>query len=323
MEAVLKVRNLKTYFYSGKSVIKAVDGVDFEVQPGKVLCIVGESGSGKSMTSLSIMGLVPGAQGRIVDGEVLFDGDDLVRMNEDRMSDLRGNKIAMIFQEPMTGLNPLFKIGEQIVEVLTRHRDIPRNEARAIAVRQLHSVGFPKPEIIARSYPHQLSGGMRQRVMIAMMMACEPKLLIADEPTTALDVTIQAQVLDLMRGLKEEKGTSIIFITHDLGVVAEMADDMAVMYAGQIVESGPADIVFDNPLHPYTLALMGSIPSLNETNERLTAIPGTVPSAASFPPGCRFAERCQVARASCFQTMPELREIGPGHFVRCALISNP
>ncbi|MFH5183990.1 ABC transporter ATP-binding protein [Paenibacillus sp. TAB 01] len=320
MEALLKVRNLKTFFYNEKSVIRAVDGVDFEVKPGRVLCIVGESGSGKSMTSLSIMGLVPGAHGRIVDGEVLFDGEDLVQLSEEQLSDLRGNKIAMIFQEPMTGLNPLFKIGEQIIEVLLRHRKLSRREARAIAIQQLRSVGFPKAEIIVDSYPHQLSGGMRQRVMIAMMMACEPKLLIADEPTTALDVTIQAQVLDLMRRLKDEKGTSIIFITHDLGVVAELADDMVVMYAGQIVESGSADIVFDQPLHPYTLALMGSIPSMTEENDRLTAIPGTVPSAANFPPGCRFAERCSAARSSCFNQLPELRELSPGHLVRCDLV---
>jgi oligopeptide/dipeptide ABC transporter ATP-binding protein len=320
MEAVLKVRNLKTFFINEKNVIKAVDGVDFEVQSGKVLCIVGESGSGKSMTSLSIMGLVPGPHGRIVDGEVLFDGEDLVKLSEDQLSDLRGNKIAMIFQEPMTGLNPLFKVGYQISEVLMRHRKLSRSAARSKAIDQLRSVGFPKPENIVDSYPHQLSGGMRQRVMIAMMMACEPKLLIADEPTTALDVTIQAQVLDLMRKLKDQTGTSIIFITHDLGVVAEMADDMVVMYAGQIVESGSADIVFDKPLHPYTLALMGSIPSMTEENERLTAIPGTVPSAANFPPGCRFAERCSIAQTSCFNNMPELRELSPGHFVRCDLV---
>jgi oligopeptide/dipeptide ABC transporter ATP-binding protein len=320
MEAVLKVRNLRTFFSNENSVIKAVDGVDFEVQSGKVLCIVGESGSGKSMTSLSIMGLVPGPHGRIVDGEVLFEGEDLVKLSEDEMSDLRGNKIAMIFQEPMTGLNPLFKVGDQIIEVLMRHRKLSRRAARSIAIDQLRSVGFPKPETIVDSYPHQLSGGMRQRVMIAMMMACEPKLLIADEPTTALDVTIQAQVLDLMRKLKDQTGTSIIFITHDLGVVAEMADDMVVMYAGQIVESGSADTVFDKPLHPYTLALMGSIPSMMEENERLVAIPGTVPSAANFPPGCRFAERCSMALASCFNSMPELRELSPGHFVRCDLI---
>jgi oligopeptide/dipeptide ABC transporter ATP-binding protein len=320
MEAVLKVRNLKTFFSNENSVIKAVDGVDFEVQSGKVLCIVGESGSGKSMTSLSIMGLVPGPHGRIVDGEVLFDGEDLVKLSEDQLSDLRGNKLAMIFQEPMTGLNPLFKVGNQIIEVLMRHRKLSRRAARSKAIDQLRSVGFPKPENIVDSYPHQLSGGMRQRVMIAMMMACEPKLLIADEPTTALDVTIQAQVLDLMRKLKDQTGTSIIFITHDLGVVAEMADDMVVMYAGQIVESGSADIVFDKPLHPYTLALMGSIPSMLEENERLTAIPGTVPSAANFPPGCRFAERCSMAQTSCFKKMPELRELSPGHLVRCDLI---
>jgi peptide/nickel transport system ATP-binding protein len=320
METLLKVRNLKTYFTTPKSQVKAVDGVNFEVNKGKVLCIVGESGSGKSMTSLSLMGLVPGPAGRIVDGEIWFDGEDLTKLSEAQLSDLRGNKIAMIFQEPMSALNPLFKIGDQIMEVLMRHRKLSRAEAWSKAIQQLSSVGIPQPEVTVNSYPHQLSGGMRQRVMIAMMMACEPQLLIADEPTTALDVTIQAQVLDLMRSLKDQTGTSIILITHDLGVVAEMADDMAVMYAGQIVESGSADEVFERPLHPYTLALMGSIPSMTEESGRLTAIPGTVPSAAHFPPGCRFAERCSSARASCHSAMPELRELSPGHMVRCDLV---
>lgn len=320
METLLKVRNLKTYFTTPNSQVKAVDGVDFEVKEGTVLCIVGESGSGKSMTSLSLMGLVPGPYGQIMDGEVLFEGEDLVKLNETQLSNLRGNKIAMIFQEPMSALNPLFTIGEQIMEVLFRHRKISKKEARNKAINQLRSVGIPQPEVIIHSYPHQLSGGMRQRVMIAMMMACEPKLLIADEPTTALDVTIQAQVLDLMRKLKDETGTAIIFITHDLGVVAEMADDMVVMYAGQIVESGSADVVFDNPLHPYTLALMGSIPSMVEEKTKLTAIPGTVPSAANFPPGCRFADRCSIARSSCHAKMPELREVSAGHYVRCDII---
>jgi len=319
-EPLLKVRNLKTYFISKNSEIKAVDGVDFEVQPGKVLGIVGESGSGKSMTSLSLMRLVPGPQGRIVEGEVTFEGTDLLKLTERQMSDVRGNRMGMIFQEPMTALNPVLKIGEQIGEVLIRHRNVSKAEAKRQSIGMLRSVGFPRAEQIVDEYPHQLSGGMRQRAMIAMAMACQPKLLIADEPTTALDVTIQAQVLDLMRSLKDQNGTAIILITHDLGVIAEMADDVVVMYGGQVVESANADEVFDDPLHPYTKALMESIPVIDQDRERLASIPGTVPSAANFPVGCRFAPRCTMAEESCHQKMPELRELKPGHFVRCDLV---
>ena len=319
-EPLLKVRNLKTYFISKNSEIKAVDGVDFEVQPGKVLGIVGESGSGKSMTSLSLMRLVPGPQGRIVEGEVTFEGTDLLKLTERQMSDVRGNRMGMIFQEPMTALNPVLKIGEQIGEVLIRHRNVSKAEAKRQSIGMLRSVGFPRAEQIVDEYPHQLSGGMRQRAMIAMAMACQPKLLIADEPTTALDVTIQAQVLDLMRSLKDQNGTAIILITHDLGVIAEMADDVVVMYGGQVVETANADEVFDDPLHPYTKALMESIPVIEQDRERLASIPGTVPSAANFPVGCRFAPRCTMAEESCHQKMPELRELKPGHFVRCDLV---
>ncbi|MHB1681800.1 MAG: ABC transporter ATP-binding protein [Bacilli bacterium] len=319
-EPLLKVRNLKTYFISKNSEVKAVDGVDFEVQPGKVLGIVGESGSGKSMTSLSLMRLVPGPQGRIVEGEVTFEGTDLLKLSERQMSDVRGNRMGMIFQEPMTALNPVLKIGEQIGEVLIRHRKVSKAEAKRQSIAMLRSVGFPRAEQIVDEYPHQLSGGMRQRAMIAMAMACQPKLLIADEPTTALDVTIQAQVLDLMRSLKDQNGTAIILITHDLGVIAEMADDVVVMYGGQVVESANADEVFGDPLHPYTKALMESIPVIDQDRERLASIPGTVPSAANFPVGCRFAPRCTMAEESCHQKMPELRELKPGHFVRCDLV---
>ncbi len=319
-EPLLKVRNLKTYFISKNSEVKAVDGVDFEVQPGKVLGIVGESGSGKSMTSLSLMRLVPGPQGRIVEGEVTFEGTDLLKLTERQMSDVRGNRMGMIFQEPMTALNPVLKIGEQIGEVLIRHRNVSKAEAKRQSIGMLRSVGFPRAEQIVDEYPHQLSGGMRQRAMIAMAMACQPKLLIADEPTTALDVTIQAQVLDLMRSLKDQNGTAIILITHDLGVIAEMADDVVVMYGGQVVETANADEVFDDPLHPYTKALMESIPVIEQDRERLASIPGTVPSAANFPVGCRFAPRCTMAEESCHQKMPELRELKPGHFVRCDLV---
>ena len=318
-EPLLKVRNLKTYFISRHSEVRAVDGVDFDVQKGRVLGIVGESGSGKSMTSLSIMGLVPGPSGRIVDGEIVLDGVDLLQLTERQMSDVRGNKVSMIFQEPMTALNPVLTIGEQIAEVLVRHRGMKKRDARNRAVELLRNVGFPRAQEIVDEYPHQLSGGMRQRAMIAMAMACEPMLLIADEPTTALDVTIQAQVLDLMRDLRERTGMAVLLITHDLGVIAEMADDMIVMYGGQVVESGTADEVFDTPLHPYTTALMDSIPVIEEDQERLTSIPGTVPSAANFPPGCRFADRCPIAEDICRKTMPVLRELRPNHFVRCHL----
>ncbi len=319
-EPLLKVRNLKTYFISKEAQVKAVDGVDFDVAPGKVLGIVGESGSGKSMTSLSLMRLVPGPQGRIVEGEVTFEGTDLLKLTERQMSDVRGNRMGMIFQEPMTALNPVLKIGEQIGEVLIRHRRVSKAEAKKQSIGLLRSVGFPRAEQIVDEYPHQLSGGMRQRAMIAMAMACQPKLLIADEPTTALDVTIQAQVLDLMRSLKNKNGTAIILITHDLGVIAEMADDVVVMYGGQVVESATADAVFDDPLHPYTTALMESIPVIDQDRERLASIPGTVPSAANFPSGCRFAPRCAMAQESCHQRMPELRELKPGHYVRCDLV---
>ncbi len=318
-EPLLKVSNLKTYFISKYRTVKAVDGVDFEVQKGKVLGIVGESGSGKSMTSLSIMGLIPPPYGKIVEGEIRFEGVDLSKLSEKKMNDVRGNRISMIFQEPMSALNPVLKIGEQIDEVLIRHKRLSKSEARRKSIQLLQSVGFPRAEQIVNEYPHQLSGGMRQRAMIAMAMACEPSILIADEPTTALDVTIQAQVLDLMRDLKEHTGTAIVLITHDLGVVADMADDMIVMYGGQVVESGTADDIFNTPLHPYTNALMESIPVIDEERERLTAIPGTVPSAANFPQGCRFAERCAIAQASCHEKMPELRELQPGHLVRCDL----
>ncbi len=318
-EPLLEVRNLKTYFISKHRTVKAVDGVDFTVYKGKVLGIVGESGSGKSMTSLSIMRLIPPPYGKIVEGMVKFEGVNLAELSEKKMNDIRGNKISMIFQEPMSALNPVLKIGVQVDEVLIRHKNLSKSEARRKSIQLLQSVGFPRAEEVVNDYPHQLSGGMRQRVMIAMAMACEPSVLIADEPTTALDVTIQAQVLDLMRDLKDQTGTAIVLITHDLGVVADMADDMIVMYGGQVVESGSADDIFNTPLHPYTRALMDSIPVIDEDRERLLAIPGTVPSAANFPQGCRFAERCTLAQLSCMEKMPELRELRPNQFVRCDL----
>lgn len=317
---LLELKNLKTYFISKQATVRAVDGVDIQVLPGQIVCIVGESGSGKSITSLSIMQLLPKPKGKIVDGQILFNGQDLTQLSDRQMAGIRGNDISMVFQEPMTALNPVLTVGEQIVEVLLRHRKLSKQEAMDKAVAMLRVVGVPRADQIVREYPHQLSGGLRQRVMIAMAMICEPKLLIADEPTTALDVTVQLQVLELMKRMRDDFGTSIMLITHDLGVVAEMADHVVVMYAGQVVESVHADILFDEPLHPYTQALMASIPTLEEEKETLYSIPGTVPSAAAFPAGCRFAERCAYAQPSCLEKMPELREIRPGHLVRCDIV---
>ncbi|EJY54700.1 oligopeptide/dipeptide ABC transporter, ATPase subunit [Alicyclobacillus hesperidum URH17-3-68] len=320
-EPLLAIRDLKTYFVSKHAEVRAVDGIDIDVQKGQIVCIVGESGCGKSMTSLSIMRLVPKPRGKIVNGEILFDGKDLLKLSDREMADMRGSEISMIFQEPMTALNPVLTIGTQISEILIRHRGMNKRQALDKAVEMLKFVGVPRANEIIHEFPHQLSGGLRQRVMIAMAMICEPKLLIADEPTTALDVTIQAQVLELMKKMRDETGTAIIMITHDLGVVADMADHVVVMYAGQVVESVDADTVFEQPKHPYTRALMDSIPSLEEDKDVLYSIPGTVPSAANFPKGCRFAERCPLAQPSCFEKAPELREVAPGHLVRCDLVS--
>ncbi|RKN85794.1 ABC transporter ATP-binding protein [Paenibacillus ginsengarvi] len=316
-ERLMEIRSLKTHFHTKQHVIRAVDGVDLDVDEGQIVCIVGESGSGKSITSLSIMQLLPKPMGRIVEGEIRFQGKDLTKLTEKEMTRVRGDQISMIFQEPMTALNPVMKVGDQIVEVLLQHRSISKSAAKAKAIDMLRFVGVPQPERIFGEYAHQLSGGMRQRVMIAMAMVCEPKLLIADEPTTALDVTIQIQVLELMKKMRDDLQTSIILITHDLGVVAEMADHVVVMYAGQVVESANADTVFEQPHHPYTQALLASIPSLDEQKDMLISIPGTVPSAAAFPSGCRFAERCAAVQPSCVERMPDLREIAPGHYVRC------
>src|SRR5579875_4059715 len=319
-EPLLAIRDLKTYFVSKHAEVRAVDGIDIDVQKGQIVCIVGESGCGKSMTSLSIMRLVPKPRGKIVNGEILFDGKDLLKLSDREMADMRGSEISMIFQEPMTALNPVLTIGTQISEILIRHRGMNKRQALDKAVEMLKFVGVPRANEIIHEFPHQLSGGLRQRVMIAMAMICEPKLLIADEPTTALDVTIQAQVLELMKKMREDFDTSIILITHDLGVVADMADHVVVMYAGQVVESTDADEMFSEPLHPYTQALLAAIPTLEEEKEILYAIPGTVPDAGAFPVGCRFADRCALAEAGCFEKMPDLREVKSGHFVRCHLV---
>ena len=319
---LLEVKRLKTYFYTEDGVVRAVDGVSFEVYPGEVLGLVGESGCGKSVTSLSIMRLIS-KPGRIDEGEILLDGENLLDLPEDEMIKVRGNRISMIFQQPQTALNPVFKVGDQLAEVLDVHQDLGKEAGWKRAVALLKMVGVPDPERRAEAYPHELSGGMAQRVMIAMALACVPELLIADEPTTALDVTIQAQILDLMRDLRREMGTSVILITHDLGVVAEMAERVAVMYAGEIVEQTDVNSLFDEPLHPYTQGLIGSIPILGEIKERLDVIPGSVPNLVNLPPGCRFAPRCQARFkyncAICAEVKPELEEVKPGHFVRCWL----
>ena len=316
-KSLLEVKGLRTHFASERGEVRAVDGVDLRLERGRTLGIVGESGCGKSVTALSIMGLIPQPPGRIAAGEVLLDGEDLLKQSPARLRDLRGDKLAMIFQEPMTSLNPAFRVGEQIAEALIRHKRISLKEANLASVEMLRRVRIPSPEQRARDYPHQLSGGMRQRVMIAMALACNPRLLIADEPTTALDVTIQAQILELMRALRSELGTAIVLITHDLGVIAELADDVIVMYAGQIVERCAAAALFSEPHHPYTIGLLGSIPRLDLEQQRLSAIEGTVPDAAAMPSGCRFHARCPFAIEKCFSTPPPLTEIRKGHFAAC------
>ena len=315
--SLLEIRDLRTYFASERGEVRAVDGVDLSLERGKTLGIVGESGCGKSVTALSVMGLVPRPPGRIAHGEIVFDGEDLLKAPERRMRDLRGDKLSMIFQEPMTSLNPAFPVGDQIAEALLRHRKLSGKEANDQAIDMLRKVRIPSPDLRARDYPHQLSGGMRQRVMIAMALACNPQLLIADEPTTALDVTIQAQILDLMRTLRAELGTAIILITHDLGVIAELADDVAVMYAGKVVERCAVERLFSEPQHPYTVGLLGSIPRLHVEQKRLSAIEGIVPDAAAFPSGCRFHPRCPFAVEKCRNEIPPLMEISPNHFAAC------
>ncbi|MBR0750972.1 ABC transporter ATP-binding protein [Bradyrhizobium jicamae] len=311
--SLLQVENLRTYFHTRMGVMKAVDGVDLEVGEGRTLGIVGESGSGKSVTALSIMRLIE-RPGRVAEGSrILFDGRDLAALPEAQMQAVRGNAISMIFQEPMTSLNPVYTVGNQIVEAIRLHRRISAQQARTRAIALLELVGIPSPEARFSAYPHQLSGGMRQRVMIAMALACEPRLLIADEPTTALDVTIQAQILELLRELRERLGMSIVLITHDLGVVAEMCDDVAVMYAGRVVERGPVHAIFRSPQHPYTEALLRSIPRLGMTQAvPLHVIPGKVPSALQRPPGCQFAARCDYVVERCRREEPLLSAAGEG-----------
>lgn len=315
---LLEVQGLKTYFFTEDGVVKAINGVDFSIKAGEVMGLVGESGSGKSVTSLSIMRLLS-ASGQIVEGKVHFLGKDLAHLPEEEMVKLRGNELAMIFQQPTSCLNPVFRIGEQIAEVLMTHDNLSKQGAWQQAIELLRRVGIPDPERRANAFPHEISGGQAQRVMIAMALASQPQLLIADEPTTALDVTIQAQILELMRKLRDETGTAIMLITHDMGVIAETCDKVAVMYAGQIVEYTDVFTLFDRQLHPYTEGLLAAIPVLGEVQQHLAVIPGSVPNLISLPPGCKFAPRCPYVKDICTQREPALVEVEPGHQVRCLM----
>ncbi len=323
---LLEVENLKVHFFTDEGVVKAVDGVSFHIDKGETLAVVGESGSGKSVTSLAIMRLIPSPPGRIVDGSIRFRGKDgvekdLVRLTEAEMRKIRGNDIAMIFQEPMTSLNPVYTVGDQIAEAIMLHQGKSKKEALELAAEMLALVGIPEPKKRLSNYPHQMSGGMRQRVMIAMALSCNPSLLIADEPTTALDVTIQAQILELIKELQEEIGMSVLFITHNLGVVAEIADRVVVMYAGRAVEEADVVPTFKEPLHPYTMGLLNSVPRVDlaaEKQDRLEAIPGNVPNPLFLPPGCAFHPRCRWHKPGlCDGEVPPLEEAAPGHMVRC------
>ncbi len=317
---LLNISNLSVHFFLREGVAKAVDGVDLKVDEGEIVGIVGESGCGKTVTALSILRLIPMPPARIVNGKILFLNSNLVESTEEELRKIRGNDISMIFQEPMTSLNPVFRVGHQIAQTIRLHQGLSKREAYNQAVEMLRLVGIPSAELRIRDYPHQMSGGMRQRVMIAMAVSCRPKLLIADEPTTALDVTIQAQILDLMNRLKEEYGTSIIFITHDQGLVAENAQKIVVMYAGKVVESGDVKTIFSQPLHPYTIGLMNAVPRTNsskKTSRRLYVIPGIVPSPTDLPPGCKFVDRCPKSIPECSINEPEVTMVDNGHLIRC------
>jgi oligopeptide/dipeptide ABC transporter ATP-binding protein len=319
MADLLQVRNLQTSFFTPEGEVRAIDGVSFEIGEGKTLGLVGESGCGKSVTSLSIMRLIPSPPGKIVGGEILYRGRDLLKLSNEEMRKIRGNEISMIFQEPMTSLNPVFTVGNQIGEAIKLHQGLGKKETRAKSIEMLRLVKIADPESRVDAYPHQLSGGMRQRVMIAMALSCNPSLLIADEPTTALDVTIQAQILELMKELQQKiGGMALLLITHDLGVVAEQADEVAIMYAGKIVERSNTRAIFNHPLHPYTVGLLNSLPGAGALKKkRLDAIPGVVPSPLNLPSGCRFRDRCPRAADLCAQSEPELLENESGHTVAC------
>ena len=320
MKTLLEIKNLKTHFFTHEGTVKAVDGVSFKINQGETLGIVGESGSGKSVTALSVMRLIPHPPGKIVGGEIYFEGKNLLKLDDKEIRKMRGKKISMIFQEPMTSLDPVFTIGHEIGEVIQLHQGLNKEEARKKSIEILKVVGIPDVEKRIDNYPHELSGGMRQRVMIAMALSCNPTLLIADEPTTALDVTIQAQILRLINDLKDKFGASVMLITHDLGVIAEMCDNVAVMYAGNIVEYTDVYTLFNNPLHPYTKGLNKSMPRMNVEAEHLDVIPGMVPNLLDLPSGCPFHPRCDLSFKKCVEEMPELIEIENSHLVRCHLI---
>lgn len=317
MSVLLEVKNLKTYFYTDDGVSKAVDDVSYSLNRGETLGLVGESGCGKSVSALSIMRLIPEPPGKIVGGEILFEGRSLLNLTEAEMQEVRGNDIGMIFQEPMTSLNPVFTCGDQISEAIILHQKLTKDQAKDKAIEMLKLVGIPAPEQRFGEYPHQLSGGMRQRVMIAMALSCNPDLLIADEPTTALDVTVQAQILELIGKLQKELGMGVIMITHDLGVIAEVCTKVAVMYASKVVEYGTVEEIFYNPKHPYTIGLMSSIPKLNKKKSRLSTIEGSVPPPTHYPVGCHFCTRCTYAVDKCWQEEPALENVGPNHTAAC------
>ncbi len=317
---LVEFKNLKTYFHTSDGVVKAVNDVSFNIKEGETVCVVGESGCGKSVTAMSLMRLIPNPPGKIEGGEIFFNGKDLLKLPESEMRNIRGNDVSVIFQEPMTSLNPVFKVGEQICEAIILHQKLSKEEAAKKAIEVLKIIGIPRAEEIMEAFPHELSGGMRQRVMIAMAVSCNPKLLIADEPTTALDVTIQAQILDLMRDIKKKLNTSILLITHDLGVVAEMADYVVVMYAGKVIEEAPVEELFKNPLHPYTIGLLKSKPVLNKaTDKRLYSIPGQVPNPIGMPNNCYFNSRCDKCMKKCREEQPGLIQVSPNHKVACWL----
>ena len=318
-KTLVEFKDVHTYFYTEAGTVKAVNGVSYKIKEGETVCVVGESGCGKSVTALSLMRLIAAPQGEIVKGNINFDGKDITSLSEEEMMSIRGNDISMIFQEPMTSLNPVFTVGNQIMESIMLHQKLDKKQARDKAVEMITLVGIPRAEAIVDSYPHELSGGMRQRIMIAMALSCNPKLLIADEPTTALDVTIQAQILDLMRDIKQKTQTSIMLITHDLGVVAEMADYVVVMYAGKVIEEGPVNDIFKNPLHPYTRGLLKSKPVINQETDRLYSIPGQVPNPIGMKDSCYFHERCEHCMEVCKTQIPTIKYYDEQHKISCFL----